>query len=116
VGNIVKFIKAESDIEIDSVGIKAWETMCNVIDQDFHGTGFGSYANQFKGEFKPIFEALFIGPLEFPAISDSDENPLHKEWKDVLSKTLERIHVHTMSLVKTTYIRELERFCELNFS
>ena len=114
--NIIKFIKTESNIEIDGVGEKAWETMCDVIDHDFHGTGFESYADQFKSEFKPIFEGLFIGPLGIPVISDSDENPLHEEWRDVLNKTLEKIRVHTMNLVKTTYSRELERFCELNFS
>lgn len=114
--NIIKFIKNEANIEIDEVGEKAWEIMCDVIDRDFQGAGVSSHANQFKSEFKPIFEALFIGPLEFPAISDSDENITHKEWKEIIERTLDRIHTHTMHLVKTTYIRELERFCELNFS
>lgn len=108
--NIIKFKKPQFDQnQSDDV---FWEDVCNVIDRDFANTGLNEYAENFKMEFKPIFDTLFIGELQFPNIHPEDDNVLHQEWRNALEATKARLREHTNQLLSVTYLRELERFCK----
>lgn len=109
--NIIKFEKSNIDVEIDEVGEKAWLVMSNYIDRDFSSAGVASYADQFKVEFKPVFESLFVYPIALPLIQEDDLDPLHQEWREGLLETHARLKEFTQRLVHSTYDREVYRFC-----
>lgn len=107
--NVIRFEKP-NDEELSS----GWLAVCDVIDRDFTKAGLQSYAQQFKDEFKPVFDLLSGCAFEMPNIAENDPNPAHQAWRKTILKSIDQIKSYGYRLLGERYARELEIFLERN--
>lgn len=96
--------------QIDSNLEKVWEMMCERIRKDFTATGFSQYIDEFKKDFRPIFEQFSLDPVELPDFK-GDKN--FNVWEAAVNKTLVTFQKHNAKLLNERYLRELEILCLL---
>lgn len=100
---LINFPKKQVDSNLE----KVWEVICERIRIDFTSVGFTQYIDDFKKDFRPIFEQFTMDPVELPDFK-GDKN--FSIWEAAVNKTLVAFKNHNAKLLNERYTRELEIF------